>query len=320
MDTNLAKEWYEQMLIIRHAEEALQKLFADGLLPGFVHLSIGQEAVPVGISSFLRDTDTVSSNHRGHGHALAKGVDLEGFFSEILGRSTGLCKGRGGSMHVADLSRGMLGANGIVGAGLPITTGSALALKLQGEGNIAAVYFGDGAMAEGVLHECMNIAALWQLPMLFVCENNGWSEFSPTNRQMTTTLDKLANAFNVEYSYADGNRVSEVASVAGAVIEKIRNAARPAVLDCHTTRVRGHFEGDRQDYRDADELAGLAERDPLRLARKELVEQGVEESWFNDVDKLVSNKISTAREAAVAAPHPEAAEIATDVYTTHGAV
>lgn len=303
------------MLTIRYAEEALQKLFADGLVPGFVHLSIGQEAVPVGVSHSLGDADTVSSNHRGHGHTLAKGVDLEGFFAEVLGRSTGLCKGRGGSMHVADLSKGMLGANGIVGAGLPITTGSALALKLQGEGNIAAVYFGDGAMAEGVLHECMNIAALWKLPMLFICENNGWSEFSPTSRQMATSLEKLAAAFEIEYGSADGNRVTEVASQAADLIKKIRKSGQPAILECDTTRVRGHFEGDRQDYRDPDELKSLDERDPIKLAREQLSADGVKAAWFNNIEKQVKTRVDVAREAALAAPLPESADISRDVYT-----
>jgi len=166
---------YRQLLLIRRSEERLSTMFADGEVPGFIHLSIGQEAVSVGVMSALTAEDTIASTHRGHGHAIAKGLPLDGFFSELLARDEGLCRGRGGSMHVADMSVGMLGANGIVGAGLSIALGSALAHKRLGRHAVAVAFFGDGALAEGLLHECLNMAALWRLPLLFVCENNGWS-------------------------------------------------------------------------------------------------------------------------------------------------
>lgn len=312
--TELA-ELYRQMLIIRRAEERLQKLFAEGQVPGFLHLSIGQEAVPVGVSSVLGDADTVSSNHRGHGHTLAKGVDLTGFFAEILGKATGLCKGRGGSMHVADLGKGMLGANGIVGAGLPITTGSALAHKAQGKGHVAVVYFGDGALAEGVLHECLNIAKLWSLPILFVCENNGWSEFSPTDRQLATNLEKLGKAFSIKYRAVDGNIIADVASAAARIVAPMRKSPAPAILECHTTRVRGHFEGDRQDYRDAGEIAALDARDPIRMAAEALVKAGADTALIAKIAAEVDAEIEAATEAALAAPLPESADILADVYT-----
>lgn len=318
MKTEDLARLYTQMLRIRRAEERLQKLFSDGLVPGFLHLSIGQEAVPVGVSNALTANDTVSSNHRGHGHTLAKGVDLDGFFAELLGKATGLCKGRGGSMHVADLSKGMLGANGIVGAGIPITTGSALALKMQGEGHIAVVYFGDGALAEGVVHECMNIAALWCLPLLFVCENNGWSEFSPTERQLATSLDKLAKAFSIKYASCDGNIVAEVAKTTDRLTKPMRKAPAPAILECHTTRVRGHFEGDRQDYRDSDEIAALGARDPIRLAAEALTKMGLSDSALQAIADEVEAEIAAAVEAALAAPLPSTADILTDVYTPVG--
>ena len=313
------KAFYRQMLVIRRSEEALRRLFADGHVPGFVHLSIGQEAVPTGISHSLRDSDTVSSNHRGHGHTLAKGVDLEAFFAEVLGRITGLCKGRGGSMHVADLSRGMLGANGIVGAGLPITLGSALALKIRGKGDVSVVYFGDGALAEGLLHECFNIASLWNLPILFACENNGWSEFSPTSNQIAFELKDLAKAHKLSYSHVDGNCVGDVAKVAGKLITKMRASNTPAVLECDTTRVRGHFEGDRQDYRDAAEIDALDERDPLRLARQHMQDAGIETAWFDAIEAEVAAQVDAAAEAAMNAPLPDANDIIADVYTDQGA-
>jgi pyruvate dehydrogenase E1 component alpha subunit len=309
---------YRTMLAIRRAEERLQKLFADGEVPGFLHLSIGQEAVPAGVSAALRAGDTVCSNHRGHGHTLAKGVALEGFFAEIMGKATGLCKGRGGSMHVADFSKGMLGANGIVGAGLPITTGSALALKMQGQGNVAVAYFGDGALAEGVVHECLNLTALWSLPVLFVCENNGWSEFSPTGRQLATTLEKLAGAFGIGYSAVDGNDAVAVAEAAAAIVEAMRASAAPAVLECATTRVRGHFEGDRQAYRGADELAGLGALDPLTRTRTVLETAGAGAAWFDAAEAETAAAIDAAVEAARAAPEPAAETLAADVYTPAG--
>ncbi|WP_340109735.1 thiamine pyrophosphate-dependent dehydrogenase E1 component subunit alpha [Pikeienuella sp. HZG-20] len=309
---------YRRMLLIRRAEERLQKLFLDGRVPGFLHLSIGQEAIPVGVSSVLGDRDTVSSNHRGHGHTLAKGVDLTGFFAEILGRATGLCKGRGGSMHVADFSKGMLGANGIVAAGIPITTGSALALKMQGEGHVAVVYFGDGALAEGVVHECLNISALWSLPVLFVCENNGWSEFSPTENQLATSVEKLATAFSIEYAGVDGNIVAEVAAAASRLVSRMRKTSAPAILECRTTRVRGHFEGDRQDYRDSEEIESLDARDPIRLAAEALTEAGVSAQTLAAIDEEVEASIEAAVEAALAAPLPEAGDLAADVYTRAG--
>lgn len=315
VDQKFARTLYEGMLVIRRVEEAVQKLFADGHIPGFVHLSIGQEAVPVGISSCLRDADTVSSNHRGHGHTLAKGVALGGFFAELFGRNTGLCRGRGGSMHVADLSRGMLGANGIVGAGLPITAGSALALKQQGEGNIAVVYFGDGALAEGILHECLNIAALWSLPLLFVCENNGWSEFSPTSRQIATSVEKLAAAFDISYAAVDGNDVFAVACAAGSSVETMRASPSPVVLECSTKRVRGHFEGDRQDYRDPGELDSLPSFDPLTLAREKMIAAGQSPTWFTEIESSVAEAVTNAYQTALSDPMPVASDITADVYT-----
>lgn len=316
MERARLEDLYCGMLRIRQAEERLQKLFADGAVPGFLHLSIGQEAVPVGVCAALGPRDTVSSNHRGHGHALARGVAPEGFFAEVLGRATGVCKGRGGSMHVADLSIGMLGANGIVGAGVPISTGSALALKARGEGGVAVVFFGDGALAEGVIHECLNLSALWRLPVLFVCENNGWSEFSPTERQLATSLAKLSASFGVRYEEVDGNDVVAVAERAEALVATMRDEPAPAVLECRTTRVRGHFEGDRQDYRDAEEISGLGEKDPLRRARERLIAEGAAESWFETASAEIDAELERAAAAALAAPEPPVSDVAADVYTT----
>ena len=228
---------YETMVLIRRSEERLSRLFADGEVPGFLHLSIGQEAVPVGICAALQAADTVASTHRGHGHALAKGVDLGGFFAEILGREEGLCRGRGGSIHVADLRVGMLGANGIVGGGLPLALGSALAHQLRRTGGVAVAFFGDGAMAEGVLHECLNLASLWKLPLIFACENNGWSEFSPLERQFAAQLGALGNAFGIPAAQVDGSDVE-----AAGRGEPYRRAGAPGdgpqILECRRSLAR----------------------------------------------------------------------------------
>ncbi|HMM72604.1 MAG TPA: thiamine pyrophosphate-dependent dehydrogenase E1 component subunit alpha [Rhodocyclaceae bacterium] len=266
---------YRSMVLVREVEQALSRLFADNEVPGFIHLSLGQEAISCGVASALQEQDSLATTHRGHGHVLARGIDVEGFFKEIMGRAGGLCKGRGGSMHVADLSLGVLGANGIVGAGIPIALGSAIAHATRKTGGVAVAFFGDGAMAEGVLHETLNMAALWKAPLLFVCENNGWSEFSPTSRQFAAKLEGLAAAFGIAYAKVDGNDVLAVADAARAAASAARSGAGPYVLECMTDRVRGHYEGDPQKYRDVAELQGLAAKDPLARARSRLEQAGV---------------------------------------------
>jgi pyruvate dehydrogenase E1 component alpha subunit len=301
------------MLRIRRVEERLAQLFADGEVPGFIHLSIGQEAIAAGIGSVLRREDTVASTHRGHGHALAKGVALDAFFTEIMGRDTGVCRGRGGSMHVADMSVGMLGANGIVGAGIPIATGSALAHQVRGTGGVAVAFFGDGALAEGVLHESLNLAALWKLPILFVCENNGWSEFSPTARQFTANVRDLARAFGIEGEAVDGNDAGSVALAAGRHVAAIREGHGPRVLECTTRRVRGHFEGDPQKYREDGE--GDPAADPLARSLVRLGEAGVDGAEIDAIAAEVEREVEAAVEAARAAPAADFEAAQADVYT-----
>ena len=306
---------YEMMLLIRQTELRLSRLFADGEVPGFIHLSIGQEAVPAGVGAALDPTDTVASTHRGHGHALAKGMPLDRFFLEIMGREEGICGGRGGSMHVADLSIGMLGANGIVGAGIPIALGSALAHQVRGGREIAVVFFGDGAIAEGVLHESLNMAALWKLPLFIVCENNGWAEFSPTSRQVVARLADLAGAFGIPYTEVDGNDVEAVATAAATIVTRVRGGG-PHVLECRTTRVRGHFEGDPQKYRDPIELAGPD--DALARARKRLTELGTREDDIAALEAAVEDRIERAVSAARAGTAPDFARAAQGVYAPAG--
>ena len=306
---------YADMRLIREVEQRLSVLFGDGEIPGFIHLSIGQEAVAVGIAAALKPHDTLASNHRGHGHALAKGLDVSRFFLEIMGRSEGYCGGRGGSMHVADMSVGMLGANGIVGAGLPIAAGSALAHRLRKTGGIACVFFGDGALAEGALHESFNLAALWRLPLLFVCENNGWSEFSPASRQLASEASRLAEAFKIPTDRVDGNDVIAVRNAAVAAIVSVRADDGPFLIECKTTRVRGHFEGDPQKYRNAGEFAHIERNDPLARAEQELRMMGAAEADIAAAGETARRRVDEAVAAARAGTAPVPAAALADVYS-----
>jgi pyruvate dehydrogenase E1 component alpha subunit len=300
---------YRMVLTIRRAEEALAELLAEGLIPGFIHLSIGQEAIAAGVMDVLTPVDTITSTHRGHGHAIAKGMELSGFFAELLGRDAGACRGRGGSMHVADVPKGMLGANGIVAAGMPIALGSALAHQVLKRDAVAVAFFGDGAMAEGLLHECLNLAALWKLPVLFVCENNRWGEFLETAHQIVFTLEKLAAAYGVPHVAVDGNDVTAVAEAAGRVVADIRAGGGPMILECDTLRVGGHYEGDPQRGRDPADKEKAAARDPVLLARRFLTEDAIAR-----IDAEVAKEIAAAVAFARAAPEPEWADAAASVY------
>ncbi len=289
---------YRRMLRIRRVEEKLKDLFAAGKLPGFIHLSIGQEAVAVGVCDALRADDTIASNHRGHGHSLAKGMDLVGFFAELHGLPNGLCQGRGGSMHVADDRIGMLGANGIVGAGLSLAVGSALAHQVLGRDAVAVVFFGDGARAEGLLHESLNLARLWSLPVLFVCENNGWSEFTPGHIGFSGSTRKLAEAFEIGYAQADGNDVLAVRSAAADAVAALRAGQGPRMLECITHRIRGHYEGDGQKYRPTEQLAHARTLDPLERHVATLRERGVGATQLDAIERSVAQEIDAALAAA----------------------
>jgi len=306
---------YRTMVLVREVEQALSRLFANSEVPGFIHLSLGQEAIAAGVAHALQPKDSLATTHRGHGHVLARGISVEGFFKEIMGRAGGLCKGRGGSMHVADLGLGILGANGIVGAGIPIALGSAIAHATRRTGGVAVVFFGDGAMAEGVLHETLNMAALWKAPLLLVCENNGWSEFSQTSRQFAAKLEALAGAFGIAYTCVDGNDAAAVYEAAHEATEALRAGRGPFVLECITYRVRGHYEGDPQKYRDAEELQGLSAKDPLARTRSQLAQVGVPVAKINRIDRETLTCIEAAIAAARADVLPVFEDAVGDVYT-----
>lgn len=285
---------YRTIRMIRAVENSLTRLFADGEVPGFIHLSVGQEAIAAGVCSVLQDGDTLGTTHRGHGHVLARGLSLPLFYREVMGKAGGVCGGRGGSMHVSDMKIGILGANGIVGASLPIALGSAVSHQTLGTTNVAVSFFGDGAMAEGVLHESFNMAALWRLPLLFVCENNGWSEFSPTSRQLAGTLEGFAAAFGIGYQKVDGNDVQEVNAAAHRAVAALRKGKGPAVLECLTKRVRGHYEGDPQKYRDVEDLQSLDAMDPVKRTAEMLIQMGMTSDQLTRMDEEIDADIKAA--------------------------
>ena len=304
------------MIRIRRVEERLASLFADGEVPGFIHLSIGQEAIAAAFGACLSDADTVASTHRGHGHCLAKGVPVSALVAEVMGRDSGACRGRGGSMHVADLARGMLGANGIVGAGAPIALGSALAHKVSGRHAVAVAFFGDGAMAEGAIYETMNLASLWQVPLVMVCERNGWSEFSPAERAFAGDVAKLAASFDFPFLALDGDDVLGVHAAVGPFVAACREDRRPRLVSCSTHRVAGHFEGDPQRYRGAPERAAAAAADPIaRLAAWLRVgEDPGARVRLDAIEAATAAEIDAAVAAARLAPDPDFDAARSDVY------
>lgn len=258
---------YRRMLLIRRMEERLGEIVKTGELPGPVHLYIGQEAVAVGVCAHLSDRDWIASTHRGHGHFLAKGGDPRAMAAEILGRDTGICHGKGGSMHVADVSRGILGANGIVGGGIGLAVGAALAAQLDGERHVSIVFFGDGGANQGVVFEAINLAAIWQLPLILVCENNGFSEFSPTATVTAGEIAARAAPFGVPGVVVDGNDVLAVWESAGQAIDRARAGGGPTLIEARTYRWRGHVETEQSflsgAYRQEEEIAAWRQRDPI---------------------------------------------------------
>ncbi|WP_157553686.1 thiamine pyrophosphate-dependent enzyme [Jiangella gansuensis] len=295
---------YRRMRRIRRFEERAGELYRATEVPGFLHLSIGQEASAVGACWPLRDSDAITSTHRGHGHCLAKGLDAVSMFAELMGRESGTCHGRGGSMHIADPGRGVYGANGIVGAGLPIAGGVATAFQLTGRDGVVVAFFGDGAVAQGAFHEAVNLASVWGLPVVFLCENNHYAEFSRAEDQHRATLADRAGGYGIGYEYVDGNDVGAVATLMRTVADEVRAGSGPVLVEADTYRWHGHYEGDPERYRDAAELARWRSRDPLEVARSALAAAGVEPEFLDAVDRAVEDEIVAAVDAARAAPEP----------------
>ncbi len=310
-------EAYRRMRRIRRFEEKLQELVFAGKLAGFLHLYAGQEAVAVGVCMHLGDADFVASNHRGHGHCIAKGVDVRGMLAEIFGRSTGVCKGKGGSMHIADMDKGMLGANGIVGAGIPLTTGAALTAQVKRTGGVAVAFFGDGATNQGQFHESLNMASLWKLPALFVAENNGYGEFTPTEFVVPVEdIAERAASYAMRSEVADGMDFFDVWQKAGEAIAHARAGRGPTLLECKTYRFFGHFVGDPMSYRTKQEAESwIQHRDPLQRFEVRVLEAGLAEAdALRTIDGEVEAELARAVAEAEAAPLPDPGEVATDVY------
>jgi pyruvate dehydrogenase E1 component alpha subunit len=292
---------YERMLLIRRAEEKLAAECAEGKIPGTVHLYIGQEAVAVGVCSELRDDDWITSTHRGHGHFLAKGGELDRMFAEIWGKRTGICQGMGGSMHVADVSKGIMGANGIVGGGFAIATGAAYSSKLSRNGRVAVCFFGDGAANQGVFMESMNVSAAWKLPTVFVCENNGLSQFTVSSTVTYGDLADRARAF-MPVEVVDGNDVLAVKRATAAALARARRGEGPTYIEAKTYRIRGHLEAEDAflgggRYREVADIEPWRANDPLRRFADHLCEQGLVDQV--DLDRI-DERIAADVEAAAA--------------------
>jgi acetoin:2,6-dichlorophenolindophenol oxidoreductase subunit alpha len=310
---------YERMVQIRMFEDAAGKNFADGIVPGFVHLYAGEEAVAVGVCSHLSDKDYITSTHRGHGHCIAKGVDIAGMVAELMGKATGVCKGKGGSMHIADVDKGMLGANGIVGGGFPLATGAALTAKTLGTGGVAVCFFGDGASNQGTFHESLNLAAIWQLPVVFVCENNGYAESTPVSYHCSATdIANRAAGYEIPGVVVDGLDLFSVYEAAGEAIARARRGEGPTLIEAKTYRYYGHFQGDAVTYRTDEELKRHRDRDAIQGVRRYAIDHDLATAEELDaIDAKVQADLERAWDDAKAAPWPAPEEALTDVYVAY---
>ena len=311
---------YRTMRTIREFEERLHNEFAKGEIPGFVHLYAGEEAAGTGIMMHLNDRDRIASTHRGHGHCIAKGVDVKEMMGEIYGRAMGSCRGKGGSMHIADLSKGMMGANGILGAGAPLICGAALAAKYRKDGGVGISFVGDGASNQGMFLESLNLAAVWNLPAIFVVENNGYAE--STSRDYAVAVDSYvdrAAGFGLPGVTVDGTDFFAVYEAAGEIIKRAREGGGPALLECKMTRFFGHFEGDQQTYRGKGEIEeARANRDCIKIFSKKILDAGVvKQAELDAIDKEALSLIEEAVTVAKAAPMPTAKDLMTDVYVSY---
>jgi TPP-dependent pyruvate/acetoin dehydrogenase alpha subunit len=320
---NLEKFSHEELLVmyrmlwrIRTFEDQVRRLAAAGEVPGFPHLSTGQEAVAVGVCAHLLQQDLLFTSHRGHGHVLAKGSDSEAMFAEILGRETGLCRGRGGSMHLVDVANGVLGATGVVAGNLSLAVGAAWAMQARGTNNISVVFFGDGATGAGAFHESINLAVLWKLPVLFVCENNGYAEFTSREQHSKVAfVRRFAEPYEMPAGTIDGNDLLAVLAAASEAVAKVRRGDGPYLLECMTYRMAGHFVGDAQHYRSKEELAAWHDKDPIERLKSHLVQSGVAANELDSAAESVKQEVQGAADRARVAPRPNPADVLAEVYS-----
>jgi pyruvate dehydrogenase E1 component alpha subunit len=319
MDSEALQRAYRTMRTIREFETQIAREFAAGTVPGMTHLYIGQEAVATGICHDLGDSDYIASTHRGHGHCIAKGCDVGGMALELFRKAGGLCKGKGGSMHIADVSKGMLGANAIVGGAAPLAGGAALAIKVQKKKNVAVAFAGDGAANQGTTLEEMNFAVVLGLPLIFAIESNGYGEHTGQGYATAGDLVERAASFGMHAERVDGTDFFAVHAAMSAAVERAHSGGGPTALECVAKRWHGHYEGDAQAYRPKGEVEQLrASADPLKIFRDRVHgEQWLELSVLDDIDAEVEKLVTASVQTALAAPQPDASELLTDVYATY---
>ncbi len=309
---------YEQMLTIRHFEEHVNQLYMTARMPGLAHLYSGEEAIAVGVCAALRRDDYITSTHRGHGHCLAKGARVDRMFAELLGKEAGYCRGKGGSMHIADQDTGNLGANAIVGGSAGIATGAAMSIKMRGSDQVAVCFFGDGALGQGVLYEVMNMAALWKFPIIYVCENNEYNEYTHYRETTAGDLSARSAAFGVPCETVDGQDIRAVYDTAQRLVARARQGEGPAFMLCNTYRYYGHHVGDiqRAYYRSKEEEERWkTQRDPIQLLADWLVEQGMtDHTLFERIEQKVQAEVEAGEQFALNAPFPDPGEVEEDVY------
>ncbi|ADV10622.1 thiamine pyrophosphate-dependent dehydrogenase E1 component subunit alpha [Mesorhizobium ciceri] len=312
------KQVLHKMYLVRRFEEGAEECYTRGLIHGTMHLSIGQEASAMGICMPLAEDDQITSTHRGHGHCIAKGAEVKRMFAEFFGKTTGYCKGRGGSMHIADVGKGNLGANGIVGGGIPIAVGAALSSKMMKTGKVVVSFFGDGANNEGAFHEALNMAAVWKLPVIFVCENNGYGMSTSTARSTAVkNIAERAAAYSMPGVIVNGNIFSEVAEASHQAVARARAGEGPTLIESKTYRHRGHSKSDRNRYRTKEEIEDwMSNRDPITLFESELREFGfIDDKGIEAIRDAVAQEIAEGIEFAKASPSPDISETGNYVYT-----
>ncbi|MEM3285617.1 MAG: thiamine pyrophosphate-dependent dehydrogenase E1 component subunit alpha [Fervidicoccaceae archaeon] len=310
---------YETMVRIRKSEEEASRHFAQGKIPGFVHLYAGEEAVAVGAMANLRDDDVITSTHRGHGHFIAKGGSLKEMWAELYGKRTGVCKGKGGSMHIADLRKGELGANGIVGGGIPHAVGAGLAFKLSKSDRVAVAFFGDGASNQQNFHEGLNLASIWKLPVIFICENNQYQiSLHYSKQQAIRSVAERGSAYGVPGVEVDGQDVLAVYEVVREAVDRARRGEGPTLIEAKTYRYLGHFEGDPQVYRKREEVEWRKKnKDPIELFKRRLLDMGIaKEEELRDIDSRVEREVQDAVRFAEESPYPNPEELYEDVFST----
>jgi len=310
---------YRMMVTIRRFEETLRDLFFQGQVPGFVHVSIGEEAVPTGVCAALSDKDYITTTHRGHGHMLAKGGKPKQMMAELFGKQTGYCKGKGGSMHIVSYDLGILGANGIVGGGIPIATGAALASSFRGNDAVAVSFFGDGASNEGTFHESLNLAGLWKLPVIYVCQNNCYAEFTPTSESTSVKdIAVRAQGYNMPGVIVDGNDVLAVYEVIKTAVARAKRGEGPTLVEAKTYRWEGHVVGEEAfvgEYRPPEEIEVAKQRCPIVLFSQQVVATGfIDEAELNRIAGEVQREIDEAVAFAQSSPLPEPEEALNDLF------